>query len=187
MACKLRISGIVEDSIVDGPGLRLCVFVQGCPHHCPGCHNPQTHDFNAGSEVDLRDIIRKYKENPLLSGVTFSGGEPFCQAGPLALLGSMIHEAGGEVITYTGYLYEDLRQKAAHEKAVAALLSVTDLLIDGPYIEARRSLEKPFRGSSNQRLLLIRQGLSVGPAPEPLSLPLRSLMPLPGDRKPTSH
>ena len=78
MACKLRISGIVEDSIVDGPGLRLCVFVQGCPHHCPGCHNPQTHDFNAGREVDLRDIFRKYKENPLLSGVTFSGGEPFC-------------------------------------------------------------------------------------------------------------
>ena len=182
MACKLRISGIVEDSIVDGPGLRLCVFVQGCPHHCPGCHNPQTHDFNAGREVDLQDIFRKYKENPLLSGVTISGGEPFCQAGPLAVLGSMIHEEGGEVITYTGYLYEDLVQRAAHEEAVTALLSVTDLLIDGPYIEAHRSLETPFRGSSNQRLLLIRQGLSAGLAPEPLSLPLRSLTPLP-DKK----
>ena len=187
MACKLRVSGIVEDSIVDGPGLRLCVFVQGCPHHCPGCHNPQTHDFNAGSEMDLQDIFRKYKENPLLSGVTFSGGEPFCQAGPLAILGSMIHEAGGEVITYTGYLYEDLIRQSALDRDVAGLLAVTDLLIDGPYMEELRSLEAPFRGSSNQRLLLIRQGLAAGTAPEPLTLPLQSMTPLPGGIDPASH
>ena len=179
MACSLLLSGIVEDSIVDGPGLRLSVFVQGCPHHCPGCHNPQTHDFNAGYEMDLLDIFRKYTENPLLAGVTFSGGEPFCQAGPLARLGALIHERGGEVITYTGYLYEDLASRAAADQDIAGLLAVTDLLIDGPYIDSLRSLDSPFRGSSNQRLLLMRSGRSEGPAPEPLTLPLSLMKPCP--------
>lgn len=177
MDCKLRISGIVEDSIVDGPGLRLTVFVQGCPHHCPGCHNPHTHDFNAGYDMDLQDIFDKYEENPLLAGLTFSGGEPFCQAGPLAALGALVRARGGEIITYTGYLYEDLAQRAKEEKEIADLLAVTDLLIDGPYLESLRSLESPFRGSSNQRLLLLRQGHLAGHAPEPLTLPLRSMEP----------
>lgn len=155
MASKLRLSGIVEESIVDGPGLRFVVFTQGCPHHCPGCHNPQTHSFTDGYLEDINHIFTLYQKNPLLSGVTFSGGEPFCQAGPLAELGHMIHELGGHVITYTGYLYEDLLQMAENMPEIHELLGVTDQLIDGPYKEELRDLTLPFRGSSNQRIITL--------------------------------
>ena len=77
---KLRIAGTVNDSIVDGPGIRYTIFTQGCPHHCPGCHNPQTHDFAGGQDADVEKILEEIFNNPILSGVTFSGGEPFCQA-----------------------------------------------------------------------------------------------------------
>lgn len=152
-AATLRLAGIVEDSIVDGPGLRLTLFTQGCPHRCPGCHNPETHPLEGGSLYPLEAIVARYAENPLLAGVTFSGGEPFLQAGPLARLAARIHARGGTVITYTGYIYEDLAARAVTDADVARLLDATDLLIDGPYVQALRSLDLPFRGSSNQRLL----------------------------------
>ncbi|MDE7241442.1 MAG: radical SAM protein [Desulfovibrio sp.] len=152
-AHRLRLAGIVEDSIVDGPGLRLTIFTQGCPHDCPGCHNPETHPVNGGSFHSLDELVARYRENPLLAGVTFSGGEPFLQARPLALLAGRIHALGGTVITYTGFVFEDLAARARKDAAVAALLEATDLLIDGPYMEALRSLDIAWRGSSNQRLL----------------------------------
>ena len=155
MASRIRLSGIVEESIVDGPGLRFVVFVQGCPHHCPGCHNPQTHSFTDGYLDEIDHIFAQYQENPLLSGITFSGGEPFCQPEPLAELGRRVHDAGGNVITYTGYVYEDLLQMAENTPAIRDLLAVTDQLIDGPYIEALRDLTLPFRGSSNQRIITL--------------------------------
>lgn len=83
----VRISGLINDSIVDGPGIRLTIFTQGCPHHCEGCHNPQTHDFNGGEDATIESLLEKAKSNPLLDGVTFSGGEPFCQAKQLYELG----------------------------------------------------------------------------------------------------
>lgn len=147
----LRIASILDDSIVDGPGLRLVVFTQGCPHKCPGCHNPETHDLSAGHIVENSEIIGRYKENPLLSGITFSGGEPFLQAESLTAIARAIHALGGDVVTYTGYVYEDLVLK--HDKAISCLLDETDILVDGPYMERLRSLELLFRGSSNQRLL----------------------------------
>ena len=155
MASRIRLSGIVEESIVDGPGLRFVVFVQGCPHHCPGCHNPQTHSFTDGYLDEIDHIFAQYQENPLLSGITFSGGEPFCQPEPLAELGRRVHDAGGHVIPYTGYVYEDLLQMAENTPAIRDLLAVTDQLIDGPYIEALRDLTLPFRGSSNQRIITL--------------------------------
>ena len=152
-APRLRLAGIVEDSIVDGPGLRLTLFTQGCPHDCPGCHNPETHPMNGGAFHSLEELEARYRENPLLAGVTFSGGEPFLQARPLALLAGRIHALGGTVITYTGQIFEELAARARTDAAVAALLEATDLLIDGPYVEALRSLDIAWRGSSNQRLL----------------------------------
>lgn len=152
-APRLRLAGIVEDSIVDGPGLRLTIFTQGCPHDCPGCHNPETHPLNGGSFHTLDELVARYRENPLLAGVTFSGGEPFLQAGALAELAARIHALGGTVITYTGFVFEDLAARALKDAAVDALLDATDLLIDGPYIQALRSLDIAWRGSSNQRLL----------------------------------
>lgn len=154
----LRLAGLHEESIVDGPGIRLALFVQGCPHRCPGCHNPETHDFAAGYTQSVSEILALYREDPLLSGITFSGGEPFCQPAPLAALGEQVHALGGNVVTYTGYLYEELLGFAGEDEAVTALLCVTDLLIDGPYVREKRTLSLPFRGSSNQRILELLPG-----------------------------
>ena len=109
----LRIAGTANDSFVDGPGIRFTIFTQGCPHNCKGCHNPQTHDFNGGELVDTAELLEKAKANPLLDGVTFSGGEPFCQAEALAELGKELKAAGLNIITYTGYTFEHLYEHRA--------------------------------------------------------------------------
>ena len=149
----LNISGIVDDSIVDGPGLRYTIFVQGCPHGCPECHNPQTHSFEENKRVTLGQLMSEIKENPLLYGVTFSGGEPFCQPGPLAILGQQIKKAGMHLMCYSGYTYEQLLKRAETEPDVAALLDVVDVLVDGPFLIGERDLELLYRGSRNQRLI----------------------------------
>lgn len=154
----LRVSGIVDESIVDGPGLRYVLFTQGCPHQCKGCHNPETHDPHAGYTVDCDWILQEFSANPLLSGITFSGGEPFLQAEPLAALAERVHALGKSVIVYTGYVYEQLCALGRHNKHITALLASTDILIDGPYIEAVRNLDLLYRGSSNQRLLHLKNG-----------------------------
>ncbi len=158
----LRIAGLVNDSIVDGPGIRFTVFVQGCPHACEGCHNPQTWDFEAGRDATLDEIVERIRHNPLLDGVTFSGGEPFCQAKPLAELGKRIKDMGLGLITYTGYVYEYLLSHANEENGYMELLKVTDILIDGPFVLSKKSLELDFRGSSNQRIIDVRQSLAQG-------------------------
>lgn len=160
----LRISDLVNDSIVDGEGLRFTVFVQGCPHHCKGCHNPQTHDFNAGRLVSIDEIAQKIQSNPLLDGVTFSGGEPFCQSMELYELGKKVREMGLNIMTYTGYTFEYLYEHLHDGMGYDALLSVTDLLVDGRFIEEQRSLELKFRGSANQRIIDVPKSLSEGKA-----------------------
>ena len=149
---ELRIAGTVNDSIVDGPGIRFSVFVQGCPHDCPGCHNPQTHDFAGGEMTDTDALLEKIKGNPLLDGVTFSGGEPFCQAKALASLGRQVRGLGLNVVTYTGYTFEQLYENR-DKNGWGELLEVTDILIDGPFVQALRDWEIKFRGSSNQLFL----------------------------------
>lgn len=148
---ELRVAGVVKESIVDGPGIRYAVFVQGCPHQCPGCHNPQTHPFEGGQVVDTDALFEEFSQDPLLKGITLSGGEPFCQPEPLAQLAHKVHGQGRDVVTFTGYTYEQLA--AMDTPGVQALLAETDLLIDGPFIEAEKNLELAFRGSENQRLL----------------------------------
>lgn len=150
---SIRIAGVVNDSIVDGEGYRYAIFTQGCPHKCQGCHNPQTHDFNGGCMADTADLLREIDENMLLSGVTFSGGEPFCQAGPLAELAAEIHQRDLSVWCYTGYTLEKLWEKAQAEPEVGRLLEEIDVLVDGPFIEAQKNLNLPFRGSDNQRII----------------------------------
>lgn len=175
----LRLSGIVRESIVDGNGLRFVVFCQGCPHHCPGCHNPQTHDFSGGKDVPLTRILAEIVKNPLLQGVTFSGGEPFCQAGAFAELARRIKALPGrlDVTVYSGYTYKELARKARTDPDTAALLKAADYLVDGPYQKDQRDLTLRFRGSRNQRYLDLRQTLRTGvptPAPErPLPARLR--------------
>ena len=148
---KLRIAGVEKESIVDGEGYRYSIFTQGCPHACPGCHNPQTHDAQGGHWTTLGELLQDILSNPLLSGVTFSGGEPFQQAGELAELARELHRHNLDVWCYTGYLYENLQAQGSPSQQ--ALLAEVDVLVDGPYVEAQRDLNLAFRGSSNQRLL----------------------------------
>lgn len=149
----IRISGTVSESIVDGPGFRYVVFVQGCPHNCPGCHNPQTHDFNGGKIVDTDELFRECVDDPLNKGVTFSGGEPFSQAKELYELGKRFKERGYSLWCYTGWTMKELWEMAESEYYVGKLLSIIDVLVDGRFIEERKSLLLPFRGSENQRLI----------------------------------
>ena len=158
----LRYAGTANDSIVDGPGLRFAIFTQGCPHGCPGCHNPHTHDFNGGKTAELSFFTDKIRSNPLLDGVTFSGGEPFCQAGALAELADELKDTELNFVTYTGYTFEYLLKNASEENRYMDLLRCTDLLVDGPFIEAQKSIEIRFRGSRNQRLIDCKKSLAAG-------------------------
>ncbi len=157
---KLRIAGTVNDSIVDGPGIRFAIFTQGCPHHCEGCHNPHTHDFEAGELVTLESLLEKIKANPLLDGVTYSGGEPFCQAKQLYKLGIEIKRLGMNIVTYTGYTFEYLTKHASEQNFYNELLSVTDYLVDGPFELDKRDILLKFKGSSNQRIINVKKSLS---------------------------
>lgn len=147
----MRIASTVHDSIVDGHGLRYAVFTQGCPHRCPGCHNPETHDPAGGREVSLEDLIAGLDKNPLAAGLTLSGGEPFAQAAECAALAALVRQRGKTVWTYTGYTYEQLLKGT--DPAWQALLDRTDVLVDGPFLEKEQSYELHFRGSRNQRLI----------------------------------
>ena len=157
----LNLSGIVSDSIVDGPGIRTTIFCQGCPHHCPGCHNPETWDFGCGTDVPVEDLVDVVRSNPLCRGVTFSGGEPFAQGKGFARLARLLKEKGYEVASYSGYTFEELLEGSEDQKA---LLASIDILIDGPFLMAEKSLEVPFRGSRNQRILDVKKSLAEGRA-----------------------
>jgi len=152
---QVQLASLIEESIVDGPGLRFVLFTQGCPHRCPGCHNPQTHLRVGGTYFSTDEILALYDQHPACRGITLSGGEPFLHGGPLAQLAEAIHQRGGDVVTYTGYRLEKLRELARTDEHILALLGETDLLIDGPFVLAKRCLEAPFVGSSNQRLIAL--------------------------------
>lgn len=149
----LRIAGIVRESIVDGPGIRFTVFCQGCPHDCPGCHNPETHDFDGGQDCSTDRLLEEIDKDPLLAGVTFSGGEPFCQPEAFAKLAAAVRERGLSVTVFTGYTFEELGEMARDDIHIARLMELTDILIDGRFVKALRDLTLQFRGSSNQRII----------------------------------
>ena len=159
----LNLAGIVGDSIVDGPGIRITIFSQGCPHHCPGCHNPETWGFGSGTDMDEETIMEIVRSNPLCRGVTFSGGEPFAQADGFAKLARLLKTAGKEVASYSGYTFEALLEGTDDQRA---LLETIDVLIDGPFLQAEKTLEIPFRGSRNQRILDVPKSLAAGRAVE---------------------
>ncbi len=158
----IRLAGVVRESIVDGPGLRFTVFCQGCPHGCEGCHNPATHDFEGGYDCEISKIIAAVDENPLLDGVTFSGGEPMCQPEAFTVLAEELKKRNLNIMVYTGYTYEELLRLVETRPAVGKLLELTDYLVDGRFILAQRDLTLPFRGSTNQRILDMKQTLAAG-------------------------
>jgi len=168
MTNKLKIYGFSNESFVDGPGIRVVVFVQGCDNACPSCHNPESWDINGGDEYTIRDIVKKIKKSSgrtngdvlqfakkalsrKVRGVTFSGGEPFLQAEALVQIAQAVKPLGLDITTYTGHIYEELAQSP--DESIQALLKITDYLIDGPYIHEKRNIGLKFRGSSNQRII----------------------------------
>lgn len=159
---NIRIAGYANDSIVDGPGIRFTLFVQGCPHRCAGCHNPQTHAFGGGYLVNTEEIYNRITANPLLDGVTFSGGEPFCQAPALYTLGKKLREQCYGLIVYTGYTFEYLMQHSSAENCFRELISISDYLVDGKFEEAKKNYLLRFKGSENQRIIDCGASLKAG-------------------------
>ena len=157
---EIRLAGLEPESIVDGPGYRFTVFVQGCPHNCPGCHNPQTHDFSGGHLADTDDVIAHLGKNPLVRGLTLSGGEPMMQPEPLYLIAEAAKEKGMNVWCYTGFTLEELLRENRADRM--RLLSAVDVLVDGPFRSHERSLDLLYRGSKNQRLIDMPATLKSG-------------------------
>lgn len=153
---KFQCAGLTPESIVDGPGIRFTVWTQGCLHHCKECHNPQTWDLNKGYEEDTDEVIKQIIQNPLLDGVTLSGGDPFYQPKPMTELAQKIHSLTKlNIIAYTGFLYEELMT----DKERMELLKECDYVVDGPFDINKRSLELKFRGSKNQRFIDVKRSL----------------------------
>ncbi len=161
---KIRLSGIAYESLVNGPGMRRVFFAQGCKHNCKGCFNPMTHDFNGGELRDMDELLREVRENPMLKGVTFSGGDPWEQAEKFAYMAKEIKKMGLNVWSYTGYTFEYIREHMEERKGWKELLENIDVLVDGPFQEDKKQDGLRFRGSSNQRIIDVKESLRVGEA-----------------------
>ena len=159
MEGKIKIAGIVKESIVDGPGIRLVIFTQGCVHNCIGCHNPETHSFSNGYYMDIEKIVEMVRSDPLLDGITLSGGEPFHQGKSCAILAKKVKKMGLNIVTYTGYTFEDLMKEIDINSGWKELLFETDILIDGKFDIEKKSLLLKFRGSENQRIIDVKSSL----------------------------
>lgn len=154
----LTILRIVEDTMVDGPGMRTAIYAAGCTHHCPGCHNPQSWDIRAGEEMTTEDILRTILADPF-ADVTFTGGDPMIQPEGFAELARVIRERSRKTIwCYTGYTYEALLTMPAQRE----LMQHIDVLVDGPFVQSLRDEQLRFRGSSNQRLIDVQRSLNAG-------------------------
>lgn len=155
----MRIAGFVEESIVDGPGFRIVIFFQGCAHHCYGCHNPETWDFEGGKEVSF-DLIKKIiDDNPYADGITLSGGDPLYQIDASTEIAEYAKSKGLDVILYTGFLFEEVLEMTKANQRLKDFLNNVDTLIDGPFILEQRHLSLKFRGSSNQRIIDVKKSL----------------------------
>lgn len=153
---KIRLATYLEpDSIVDGEGIRTVVWTQGCSHNCKGCHNPSTHDFKGGFEVDVDEIINDLNKIEFQRGITFSGGDPMFQAEACNAIAVAAKAQGLNVWCYTGFTFEELLNNAKTLK----FLKNIDVLVDGKFILKQRSLNLDFRGSKNQRIIDVPKSL----------------------------
>ena len=154
----IRIAGAVPESIVDGPGIRYTIFTQGCPFRCPGCHNPQAQTLNGGMEVRLSVLYKEIKANPLIKGITYSGGEPFIQTRPLIVLSRILKAEGYNLWSYSGYTFDKLCGDFMRRE----LLEYLDVVVDGPFVQSLLSMYLDFRGSSNHRIIDVQRTLREG-------------------------
>jgi len=149
----VRIAGFSQESVTDGPGLCSVLFFQGCHHACTGCHNPQSWGINKGEEIEIEDLIQRFQFTPLLSGFTFSGGEPFLQPEAAACIAEYVKSKELNLWIYTGYTWEELLSHLP-EPGFQKLIRLADGIVEGPYRKELRDLSLPYRGSSNQRIIL---------------------------------
>ena len=154
---KIRLSGeCIKDSTVDGPGVRIVIWKQGCLHNCEGCHNPHTHDLNGGFLEDIDNIIKFIDDSKIQKGITLSGGEPFLQPQELVPIVKAAIDKGMNVWAYSGFTYEQL----IAEKDKKTLLEYIDVLVDGPFVLSQRDERLSYKGSKNQRIIDVKQSLA---------------------------
>ncbi|AVX19327.1 MULTISPECIES: anaerobic ribonucleoside-triphosphate reductase activating protein [Carboxydocella] len=158
----IRLAGITTESVVDGPGLRTVIWTQGCPHRCPGCHNPDTHDPEGGELWTFEQVFAELEGDKLATGITLSGGEPFFQPEACLVIARWAREKGKNLWVFTGYTWEQLMRMSESNPVIGELLQLTDVLVDGPYLKEQRALWLPFRGSTNQRLIDVPASLASG-------------------------
>ncbi|MBD5378963.1 MAG: anaerobic ribonucleoside-triphosphate reductase activating protein [Bacteroides sp.] len=152
----MRVVDIVDGTSVDGPGLRTTIYFAGCNHHCPGCHNPHTWNFDAGIEMSRQEIIDRIVENDF--DVTFSGGDPMYQSSDILPLARQIKSLGKTIWCYTGFLFEEILSSPE----MSSLLPYIDVVVDGQFIESLKDTDLIFRGSSNQRIIDVGATLASG-------------------------
>lgn len=163
----IRVADIYKESVVDGEGYRTAIFLQGCNHHCKGCHNPQSWDFNGGKEMEIADILADYNLD-FMDGITLSGGDPFFQADKLQELFDFCEAHSVSLWAYTGFEFEEFLKFMHGEKcddriteAMINMLNYLEVVVDGPFILEKRSLELLYRGSTNQRLVDVKKSLKA--------------------------
>ncbi len=156
----VRLSGIAYESLVNGPGLRRVFFSQGCKHNCSECFNPSTHCFDGGQLKNIDELIEDIRRNPMLRGVTFSGGDPFEQASEFAYMAIKIKEIGLSIWCYTGYTFEYILQNKHENKGWEDLLTNIDALVDGKFEKDKKTDNLKYRGSSNQRIINVKESLT---------------------------
>lgn len=156
---KIRLAAILPNSNSNGPGLRDVIFAQGCSHHCPHCFNKHTWNFNLGKICDCDAIIKQCIDRTYLAGITFSGGDPFDQPKPFAYIAKQLKKHHINIWCYTGYTFEQLIALGKDDNNIKKLLNNIDRLVDGPFINAKKSTNIQFRGSTNQRIINVKQSL----------------------------
>ncbi|MBD7910943.1 MULTISPECIES: anaerobic ribonucleoside-triphosphate reductase activating protein [Clostridium] len=161
MGKMIRLAGIAYESLVNGPGLRRVFFSQGCKHNCRGCFNPDTHDFSSGEERDMDELIQDVVENPMIKGVTFSGGDPFERAQEFAYMAKKFKEHGLNIWSYTGYTYEYILENIDKVPGWKELMGNLDVIVDGRFEEDKKEDGLRFRGSNNQRIIDVKKSLKL--------------------------
>ncbi len=158
----VNVAGMKKESLIDGPGISFVIFFQGCLQNCPGCHNPETRHLEGGLRMSIDGLLKEISSARGIDTVVFSGGEPFLQAVPLSFLAGRLKDKGFRLVVYSGYTYEFLNAHSTPQNCYSELLKLSDILIDGPYIEEKKDLNLAFRGSRNQRILDIPASLKKG-------------------------
>ena len=162
MGKQVRLSGIAYESLVNGPGIRRVFFSQGCKHNCEGCFNPDTHDFNGGEDRDMDELIEEVEDNPMLKGITFSGGDPFERAEEFAYMARCFKAQGLNIWSYTGYTYEFIMNSLDSRPEWGEFLKYIDILVDGRFEEDKKDETIRFRGSNNQRIIDVQESMNTG-------------------------